>query len=100
MNGLYRPVSMKARYSFAMSTPQIVSTPVTAQGRAELPLFTPDGGRASMTLGKTEAENYAEWFSVLADPTRVRLLHTLSTSPTSAMRVGDLAAALGVSQST
>ena len=37
---------------------------------------------------------------MLADPTRVRLLHTLSTSPTGAMRVGDLAAALGVSQST
>jgi L-amino acid N-acyltransferase YncA/DNA-binding transcriptional ArsR family regulator len=51
-------------------------------------------------LGKAEAENYAEWFAVLADPTRVRLLHTLSTSSTSAMRVGDLAAALGVSQST
>jgi L-amino acid N-acyltransferase YncA/DNA-binding transcriptional ArsR family regulator len=52
------------------------------------------------TLAKAEAENYAEWFAVLADPTRVRLLHTLSTAPSSAMRVGDLAAALGVSQST
>ena len=52
------------------------------------------------SLSKTDAENYAEWFSVLADPTRVRLLHALSTSPTSALRVGDLATALGVSQST
>lgn len=52
------------------------------------------------TLGKAEAEDYAEWFSVLADPTRVRLLHTLSTSPSGALRIGDLAAALGVSQST
>ena len=51
-------------------------------------------------LGKDEAESYAEWFAVLADPTRVRLLHTVSTSPTGAMRIGDLAAALGVSQST
>ena len=51
-------------------------------------------------LGKDEAEGYAEWFSVLADATRVRLLHALSTSRSGAMRVGDLAAALGISQST
>lgn len=51
-------------------------------------------------LTKDDAENYAEWFAVLADPTRVRLLHTVSTSPTGAMRVGDLATALRVSQST
>ena len=43
---------------------------------------------------------YSEWFAVLADPTRVRLLHTVSTSSTGAMRVGDLATALGISQST
>ena len=83
-----------------MSTSQVVPAPIDPQGRTELPLLAPDSGRASTALGKTEAENYAEWFAVLADPTRVRLLHTLSTSPTSAMRVGDLAAAVGVSQST
>ena len=83
-----------------MSASQTTSSPATAQGRPELPLLAEDGGRPSTALGKPEAENYAEWFAVLADPTRVRLLHTLSTSPTSAMRVGDLAAALGVSQST
>ena len=33
------------------------------------------------SLNKGDAENYAEWFALLADPTRVRLLHTLSTSP-------------------
>ncbi|GAA1436789.1 hypothetical protein GCM10009641_37180 [Mycobacterium cookii] len=55
---------------------------------------------APAVLGKAEAEEYAEWFAVLADPTRVRLLHTLSTSRTGAMRVGDLAQALEVSQST
>lgn len=60
----------------------------------------PAGSRTPSALGQPEAENYAEWFAVLADPTRVRLLHTLSTSPSGAMRVGDLAAALGVSQST
>ena len=52
------------------------------------------------SLGKAEAENYSEWFAVLADPTRVRLLHTLSTSPTGALRIGDLASALDISQST
>jgi len=83
-----------------MSTSQTTSSPATAQGRTELPLLAGDGGRPSTALGRSEAEEYAEWFAVLADPTRVRLLHTLSTSPTSAMRVGDLAAALGVSQST
>ena len=46
-------------------------------------------------LGKDEAEGYAEWFAVLADATRVRLLHALSTSRSGAMRVGDLAGALG-----
>ena len=54
----------------------------------------------AQVLTRDDADHYAEWFSVLADPTRVRLLHTLSTSPTGAMRVGDLAAALGISQST
>jgi L-amino acid N-acyltransferase YncA/DNA-binding transcriptional ArsR family regulator len=56
--------------------------------------------QVTSTLGKAEAEGYAEWFAVLADPTRVRLLHALSTSSAGAMRVGDLAATLGVSQST
>lgn len=60
----------------------------------------PVGSRTPSALSQPEAESYAEWFAVLADPTRVRLLHTLSTSTSGAMRVGDLAAALGVSQST
>ncbi len=51
-------------------------------------------------LSRTDAEEYAEWFAVLADPTRVRLLHALSTSPSGALRIGDLAAAVGISQST
>ena len=54
----------------------------------------------SPTLDERSAATYSEWFAVLADPTRVRLLHTVSTSSTGAMRVGDLATALGVSQST
>jgi L-amino acid N-acyltransferase YncA len=51
-------------------------------------------------LSKSAAEEYAEWFAVLADPTRVRLLHAVSTSPAGALRIGDLAARLGISQST
>ncbi len=46
------------------------------------------------------AGTYAGWFSVLSDPTRVRLLHAVSTAPTGSLRVGDLATALGISQST
>jgi L-amino acid N-acyltransferase YncA/DNA-binding transcriptional ArsR family regulator len=51
-------------------------------------------------LDEGSAATYAEWFATLADPTRVRLLHTVSTSRAGAMRVGDLAEALGISQST
>ena len=69
------------------------------QGRRELPILERDR-RPGSALGKAEAENYAEWFAVLADPTRVRLLHTLSTSPAGAMRIGDLATSLEISQST
>jgi len=51
-------------------------------------------------LSLADAESYAGWFALLADPTRVRLLHLLSTSSAGAMRIGDLAEGLGVSQST
>lgn len=52
------------------------------------------------SLSKRDAENYAEWFAVLADPTRVRILHAVSTSPSGSLRIGDLAALVGISQST
>jgi L-amino acid N-acyltransferase YncA/DNA-binding transcriptional ArsR family regulator len=51
-------------------------------------------------LDEQSATTYAEWFAVLSDPTRVRLLHTISTSRSGSMRVGDLAEALGISQPT
>ena len=54
----------------------------------------------TVELDERSAATYAGWFAVLADPTRVRLLHTVSTSRSGAMRVGDLADALGISQST
>ena len=69
------------------------------RGRRELPVLELDR-RPGSALGRAEAENYAEWFAVLADPTRVRLLHALSTSPSGAMRIGDLATSLEISQST
>jgi L-amino acid N-acyltransferase YncA/DNA-binding transcriptional ArsR family regulator len=53
-----------------------------------------------VTLTHDHAEEYAEWFALLGDPTRVKLLHTLSTSSSGTMRVGELAALLGISQST
>jgi L-amino acid N-acyltransferase YncA/DNA-binding transcriptional ArsR family regulator len=55
---------------------------------------------ARPSLDEQSATTYAEWFAVLSDPTRVRLLHTVSTSRSGSMRVGDLADALGISQPT
>jgi L-amino acid N-acyltransferase YncA/DNA-binding transcriptional ArsR family regulator len=66
-----------------------VQSPVTAN-RTALPLLDQDD----------PFELYARWFATLADPTRVRLLHTVATSAAGAMRIGDLATALGVKQST
>lgn len=51
-------------------------------------------------LDPTAAETYAEWFAVLADPTRVRVLHTVSTATSGSIRVGELAERLGISQAT
>ena len=62
---------------------------------------TPAPARAGHPgLDGDSAATYAEWFATLADPTRVRLLHAVSTSPSGSMRVGDLATELGISQST
>jgi L-amino acid N-acyltransferase YncA/DNA-binding transcriptional ArsR family regulator len=55
---------------------------------------------AGATLADDTAATYAEWFATLADPTRVRLLHAVSTAPRGAIRVGELAEVLGISQST
>ncbi|MFD9703729.1 helix-turn-helix domain-containing GNAT family N-acetyltransferase [Lentzea sp. NPDC059081] len=46
-----------------------------------------------------EAAKYASWFATLSDPTRVRLLHHVASSPTP-VTVGELTTLLGVSQST
>lgn len=52
------------------------------------------------SLGEDAAATYAEWFATLSDPTRVRLLHAVSTAPSGASRVGELAEQLGISQAT
>ncbi len=56
--------------------------------------------RSPAVLDEQSAATYAEWFAVLADPTRVRLLHAVSSATTGSIRVGDLAVLLGISQST
>lgn len=58
---------------------------------------TQDSGSS---LDLAAAQTYAEWFVTLADPTRVRLLHAVASSASGAIRVGDLAQTLGISQST
>jgi L-amino acid N-acyltransferase YncA/DNA-binding transcriptional ArsR family regulator len=51
-------------------------------------------------LGDDVAATYAEWFGTISDPTRLRLLHAIASSPSGALTVGDLAELLGISQST
>lgn len=47
-----------------------------------------------------QAATYAEWFACLAEPMRVRMLHSIASTPTGATSVGALAELLGISQST
>ena len=70
------------------------TTDLVIQSRADL-----DRDRADVVLSKDDAGTYAEWFSMLGDPTRVRLLHAVASHPTG-IKVGDLAKLLGISQST
>jgi len=58
------------------------------------------GRMAAVTLEPDTAQTYAEWFATLSDPTRVRLLHEVATTPTGSITVGRLAERLGISQST
>ncbi|MDA0564373.1 metalloregulator ArsR/SmtB family transcription factor [Streptomonospora sp. S1-112] len=51
------------------------------------------------TLPAADAETYAAWFACLAEPARVRLLHTIAAAP-GAVTVGELADALGLRQPT
>jgi L-amino acid N-acyltransferase YncA len=50
-------------------------------------------------LSARDAATYAEWFACLAEPMRVRLLHTVTTAA-GPVSVGQLTEALAISQST
>jgi L-amino acid N-acyltransferase YncA len=54
---------------------------------------------AGPVLVSEHADLYASWFACLAEPVRVRLLHTVAASPGGAT-VGALTGVLGISQST
>ncbi|MDT0300646.1 helix-turn-helix domain-containing GNAT family N-acetyltransferase [Streptomonospora wellingtoniae] len=51
------------------------------------------------TLPAADAETYSAWFACLAEPARVRLLHTVASAP-GAATVGELTEALGLRQPT
>jgi L-amino acid N-acyltransferase YncA/DNA-binding transcriptional ArsR family regulator len=51
------------------------------------------------SLSDLSAKTYAEWFACLAEPTRVRMLHAVATTP-AGLTVGELTELLGISQST
>ena len=55
-------------------------------------------GGADALLTASDAELYARFFSVLSDPTRVRLLHLLLDAPEAGHTVSELVAAIGAPQ--
>lgn len=57
------------------------------------------GDRHPVTLSPGDAELYARFFSVLSDPTRIRLLHLLLDAPEIGRTVSELVAAVGAPQS-
>jgi DNA-binding transcriptional ArsR family regulator len=50
-------------------------------------------------MSRQAAEAYASWFRCLADPTRLQILHVLACE-LRPMRVGEIAEAVGIAQST
>jgi len=57
-------------------------------------------GQPHSLLADDVASTYAEWFGTISDPTRLKLLHAVAASASGTLTVGDLAARLGISQST
>lgn len=51
------------------------------------------------TLSRASAEAYASWFRCVADPTRLQVLYVLASAGRS-LRVGEIADAVGLAQST
>ncbi|WP_245927562.1 helix-turn-helix domain-containing GNAT family N-acetyltransferase [Nocardioides silvaticus] len=78
---------------------QIPPSGAVATGSAE-DLCAPAAAAQSALLEADAAARYAEWFATLSDATRVRLLHGVASAPRGSITVGDLAEALGISQST
>ncbi len=74
------------RYSEVMTS---LDMPVAATARPT----------AAEALATEDAATYAAWFACLAEPTRVRLLHQVASTP-AGITVGELADALGIGQPT
>ena len=55
--------------------------------------------RSPSGLDADAAATYASWFATLADPTRVRVLHAVATTPEGAT-IGGLAEQVGIAQAT
>lgn len=88
-------------YSRLVTTTELQIPPsgAVATGCAE-DLCAPAAAAQSALLEADAAARYAEWFATLSDATRVRLLHGVASAPRGSITVGDLAEALGISQST
>ncbi|PWN02271.1 ArsR family transcriptional regulator [Nocardioides silvaticus] len=88
-------------YSRLVTTTELQIPPsgAVATGSAE-DLCAPAAAAQSALLEADAAARYAEWFATLSDATRVRLLHGVASAPRGSITVGDLAEALGISQST
>lgn len=70
--------------------------PSPATTHQEAPVIT-TAAPSALTL--SDADLYARFFSVLGDPTRIRLLHLLIEAPDRGRTVSALVAALGAPQS-
>ena len=55
--------------------------------------------RSSDPIGRAQAEEWASWFAAIGDPTRLLILHLLSTEHRP-MTVGEITDGLDVGQST
>ncbi len=60
---------------------------------------TTNAGSKTSEVGRDQAVEWASWFQALGDPTRILILHLLSTERRP-MTVGEITAALDVGQST
>ncbi len=83
-----------------MTTTELPLVPVGGGADCDDPSCAPAGGPSPSLLESDSAARYAEWFATLSDATRVRLLHAVASAPRGSINVGDLATALGISQST